>query len=387
MMNFWLRFLVFVFLSLASACNLPLDPATKPAAEPFASASESTGPAPIDAPQVQSPQLTSITMHDELNGWGLSETAIVRTDDGGATWYDLSPTGLAEAGYTVESFFLDPEHGWIQVADPNDFMHAGRLYHTEDGGLNWTSSAVPFGGGDLAFVNDREGWMLADLGGGAGSNAVAVFQTLDGGSTWTRTYINDPNAEGAGESLPLGGLKFDLVPLDLQTAWIGGVVYSPGTVYLFRTDDGGESWAPVSLPLPAGGEEFELAFEGMQFAGAQDAFLTVRMTGDKNQLAVYVSDDGGDSWALTPTLIPDGGSADFVSAEAGVVWSGSQFYVTRDAAQTWSVVRPDVLFGETFARMDFVSAEVGWVITYDSTGRYNLYHTVDSGATWTPLFP
>jgi photosystem II stability/assembly factor-like uncharacterized protein len=266
-------------------------------------------------------------------------------------------------------------------------MHTGTLYRTADGGLTWDAALVPFGNGHLTFLDPSDGWMLADLGVGAGSNAVAVHQTHDGGSTWTQVYTNDPTAEGARDSLPLGGLKFALVPVDMQTAWVGGVVYSPGTVYVFRTDDGGETWRPVAVELPESAAGSELAFEELQFRSPQNAFLTLRLTGANYELAVYASDDGGETWRLTPTLIPNGGSVDFVSAQEGVVWSGTQFYVTRDAAQTWTIVPPDVLFGETFAQMDFVNADVGWVITYDSTARYNLYKTTDSGATWTPLFP
>jgi len=131
----------------------------------------------------------------------------------------------------------------------------------------------------------------------------------------------------------------------------------------------------------------EPAFEDLRFITASDAFLTMRITGDKYQLAVYVSNDGGDAWTLTPSLIPDSGSVDFVSAAEGVVWNGSQFYVTRDAARSWTIVPPDILFGDTFAQMDFVNPDLGWVITYDSTGRYQLYKTTNSGATWTSLYP
>jgi photosystem II stability/assembly factor-like uncharacterized protein len=341
----------------------------------------------LEAPVVAAPQLTSIHMLNELDGWGLTETAVVRTTDGGRTWYDLTPPGPTELGYAVGRDFLDTHNAWILVPDAQDFMHTGTLYHTRDGGLNWTSTLVPFGDGDPAFVDESNGWMLADIGVGAGSNAVEVHQTRDGGATWTQTYTNDPTAEGSGDSLPLGGLKFALIPADTRTAWVGGVVYAPGTVYLFRTDDGGANWQTVPLTLPEGTAEAELAFEDLQFPTAQNAFLTVRLTGANSQLAVYASDDGGATWRLTPTLIPQGGSVDFVSAREGVIWSGSQFYVTRDAAQTWTTVPPDVVFGDMFAQMDFVNADVGWVITYDSTARYNLYKTVDSGATWTPLFP
>ena len=76
---------------------------------------------------------------------------------------------------------------------------------------------------------------------------------------------------------------------------------------------------------------------------------------------------------------------DFVSATEGIIWNGSQFYVTRDAAQTWTTVSPDVVFGDMFAGMDFVSPTTGWVLTYDVSGQRGLYRTTDGGATWTPL--
>src|SRR5258706_13859084 len=63
-------------------------------------------PAEINAPIVDSPSIISIEMLDELNGWGLTETQVVRTNDGGGTWYNVKPTGLAEAGYSVSTDFL-----------------------------------------------------------------------------------------------------------------------------------------------------------------------------------------------------------------------------------------------------------------------------------------
>jgi photosystem II stability/assembly factor-like uncharacterized protein len=380
-----LRFASYVFLLLLSACSLPFGSArADEIPTPYPDTPE---PAALEAVSVNAPQMTSLHMLDELNGWGVTETSIVRTNDGGATWYDLSPDGPTELGYLVSGFFLDAEYAWIILPDPNDYMHSGTLYRTQDGGAGWTPVSLPFGGGDLTFIDERNGWMLADLGAGAGSNAVAVFQTSDGGATWTRTYINDPTISGAGDSLPLGGIKGFLVPLDMQTAWVGGVVYASGSIYLFRTDDAGGSWSPVSLPLPETVGSHEFLLEDLQIVSPDSAYLTMHLMGDVNQLAVYLSEDGGDTWSLTPTLIPEGGSVDFVSAQEGVVWSGTQFYVTRDAARTWTIVPPDLLFGDTFVQMDFVNADTGWVITYDSTARYNLYKTTDSGATWTPLYP
>jgi photosystem II stability/assembly factor-like uncharacterized protein len=319
----------------------------------------------------------------------VTETQIIRTNDGGITWYNVTPPGLGETGYSVRMEVLDTGHVWVQLPDYDNYPHSGTLYRTSDGGLSWASSPSPFSGADLAFVDTDNGWALADLGVATGSNAVAVFQTADGGSTWTQRFTNDPNLAEAGDSLPLGGLKAGIAAVNMQTAFVYGVTYAPGTPYLFRTDDGGANWSPASLPLPPGAENFELGIDRdqMQFVSPGDGFIAMRLTGESYQLAVYVTRDGGGTWTLTPTLLPNGGSADFLSAEEAVIYNGEQFYVTRDAARTWGIIPPDVKFGDIFAGMDFVDSVTGWVVTMDQTGQRGVYRTVDGGATWFPVVP
>ncbi|MGC8856545.1 MAG: WD40/YVTN/BNR-like repeat-containing protein [Anaerolineae bacterium] len=376
-------------LSLTSCGGQPSPVVTQPADQtpptPAPVIATST-PALASFPQVTAPALFNLQMFTEQEGWGVTETALLRTSDGGQTWFDLTPPGLNPVGYAVNPFFLDLFHAWVLVPTGNGSQQNGNLYRTSDGGLHWASNAVPFGGGRLVFLDDSRGWMLADLGVGAGSNAVAIFQTIDGGATWTQTYINDPTVPGAGDSLPLGGLKFGLTPLDMQTAWVWGVTYAPGRAYLFRTDDGGHTWTPVTLPLPPQGENAELSIEAMRFFGST-GFLAMRLTAEQNQLAIYVSQDGGTGWILAPTLLPNGGMTQFLSAQEAVVYNGDQFYVTRDAAQTWVTVAPNIVFAENFALMDFIHPQIGWVVTADITGQRLLYHSTDGGATWNLLSP
>lgn len=391
-----LRFAWIVLALLLAACNISVNSLTASPVPPNESNTPTPTPYPdtpappaIQAPEVDSPPLVEIHFSNELDGWGVTETKIVRTNDGGITWYDVTPSDVEETGFSVNTFFLDQSHAWMQKPDFNNFPNNGLLYHTADGGLHWTISSTPFSGGDLSFVDPSNGWMLADLGVGAGSNAVAVFQTSDGGSSWTQTYSNDPNKPESSDSLPLGGIKSDLVPLDMQTAWVTGVIYSPGTVYLYRTDDGGRSWSPVSPELPAGAENAELGIDRdqMQFTSATDGFLVVRMASDSTQTAVYVTSDGGDSWRLTPTIVPGAGATDFLSPQEIIMFNGEQFYVTRDAATTWATVSPDIVFGDSFATMDFVNPNSGWVITADPSNHRSFYRTHDGGRTWLPVSP
>ncbi len=382
------RIISFLFLlSLLVSCNAPT-PSTEGIAEfPPTPFPDTPSPSAIDAPLVESPSLVKIRFVTELDGWGVTETQIVRTNDGGITWYDVTPPALTETGHSVDWFVLDASHVWIQKADFENFPHGGFLYRTFDGGITWITIDVPFSEGQMSFLNESNGWMLADLGVGAGSNAVAVYQTTDGGAAWSLKFINDPNHASESDSLPLGGLKYGLTPLNMQTAFIYGVVYAPGTAYLFRTDDGGAAWSPVSLLLPPNSANAELTIEQISFTTANDAFLLLRNTSDPISTAIYVSNDSGTTWSLAPTLIPGSGEADFLSANEAIFYNRDEFYVTRDAAQTWNNVSPDIDFSEIFIGMDFLDTSTGYVITQDPTNHRSLYRTGDGGATWFPIIP
>ncbi|RJP53960.1 MAG: hypothetical protein C4557_03840 [Anaerolineaceae bacterium] len=369
-------------------------PAATPTVEEATSATQSVTapqgtplPEEIAAPEVNSPSIIFIEMMDEVYGWGVTEENIIRTNDGGATWYNVTPPGLTEVGYSVFPEFLDVTHAWIQVVDPNNYPNGGTLYRTSDGGLNWETFATPFSAGDMEFLDANNGWILADLGVGAGSMAVSVFQTQNGGETWNRVYTNDPNLGDAGETLPLSGLKILLVPLDMKTAWVGGVTYSPGTVYLFRTDDAGKTWFNISLILPDEAQTSELGVEMVKFLSPKQGILALRMTSAKPQTILYATNDGGNTWELLPEVIPGIGRFAVPSAREIIVYAENRFHVTEDAGKTFNTVVPEITFGNSITDMSFVNSKTGWVITASPTGRRTLYKTTDGCQTWFPLIP
>lgn len=384
---------VLMVLLLASACTAPA-PSQLETAPPDASLVQTTPtlatatpptPAEINAPLVNNPPIVALHMFDDLNGWGMTASAVLRTNDGGATWYNISPHGETGFGYSAGTTFLDVLQAWVLIADAIDPLGTGILYRTGDGGKTWNSSKVPFGSADLSFLDAQNGWAMVGLGVGAGSMGVAIYRTSDSGANWDQVYTNDLSREDAAEGLPLSGIKNHLTPRDTHTAWISGVVYAPETFYLFRTMDNGRTWTQQPLPFPPGMQGADLSIEhGLFFFSSQDALLPVRFSGEADRTAFYSTHDGGQSWEFLSSM-PGAGAVDFYSSSEGVFWTSDQFFFTIDGGRTWSSVSPEVLFGETFAGMDFVSANTGWVWTYDLTGRYSLYKTMDGGFTWTPL--
>ena len=361
-------------------------PETISPTEALALQTENTPLSPtIAAPIASSFTVTSLCMLNELDGWGIAENAILRTTDGGSTWYNLSPQGVTEFGYGTASTFLNATQAWVMVADASDPAGSGLLYRTEDGGLTWTVYPVPFGSGKMAFADEANGWMMSALGAGAGSMAIAIYRSEDGGATWKQVYSNDPNAENAGSSLPLGGIKNSLMPLNAQTAWVGGVTYAPDTFYLYKTSDGGQTWTPQTIPVAPGMQDVEIAIDtGPIFTSSNEGILPIRFSGENYRTGFYATHDGGVNWEFV-SFMPGSGAVDFVSSSEGFFWTGEQFFFTTDGAQTWTSVNPNILFGDTFMGMDFVDTSNGWVWTYDQTGRTGLYKTTDGGATWFPL--
>jgi len=359
-----------------------VEQATAPAATPpFAGT-----PVQLLAASVTSPQLTSIYFVSLLEGWGQTDTGIVRTNDGGATWRDVTPAGLSMAN-GVGADFLDASHAWLQVLDPNNVPKGGTLYRTTDGGNTWESFATPFSDGVMKFLDLSNGWIMADLGVGAGSMAIAVFQTTDGGQTWEQIFANDSVPEGTEPSIPLSGIKNEFVPLNMETAWIGGVIYETGAIYLFRTDDAGKDWTKIDLNLPDDALNSELAVADVKFISSTQGILAVRLTATDPEILIFLTNDGGVTWTLAPQRLAGLGILEIPSAREMIFYTNDQFYVSKDRANTFDVAISDISFGDSIVGMSFADASTGWVITQDLSDHRSLYKTSDGGATWSAIIP
>ncbi|MFN2216159.1 MAG: WD40/YVTN/BNR-like repeat-containing protein, partial [Anaerolineales bacterium] len=140
--------------------------------------------------EVASPKLDDFHMVDSLNGWGTTDNLLLVTYDGGATWFDITPPGVTRLGYLPSVLFIDPLDGWVVI--PADNFVDGTLAITKDGGQNWELIPVPFSGGDIEFLDLNNGFIMVGRGAAAGSSAVDIYSTSDGGHNWTAAYQMQP---------------------------------------------------------------------------------------------------------------------------------------------------------------------------------------------------
>lgn len=367
-----------LFVLLLTACGASAETVTS---EPIPSTVAQ--PVVINLPSVASPQLTQFYFINEKDGWGATESQVLRTNDGGITWHAATPPVEAQFGYAPYVFF-DAQTAWLLIGA--DDYTSGVLHHTVDGGANWSSSTVPFGYASLQFLDSNQGFAMADLGAGAGSQGVAIYKTVDAGISWQMVFQHEPGAE---KSLPLGGQKYGFSFLDASRGWIGGSIPVDGYVYLYRTVDGGATWSEVPLALPAGYESAQTGNSGPQFFSAVDGLLVVHLVMPSDPglaTVVYRTNDGGETW--TPgQVIPFGRPADFHAINDGVAWGGGQFHVTHDGGVTWGSLTPGEDFSASLSSFQFISSLVGWVLTTNEALDPSLYQTTDGGVNWQLIIP
>ena len=254
---------------------------------------------------------TTGNFFDEYNGWALEydNGMIINTTDGGVSWNVVFETNSIGLG---DIFILNTQKGWIILGDQNPdstsifitnnggldwekhtfpffafkiyfinentgFCKGGaNLYRTDNGGISWEKIEldqpdIVFSGEDIFFLNDQEGWILANNGGHDFSVAPKSYLlvTKDGGLTWDITEF--PNDMPSWD-------YYNLIFLDT----LNGVMTGGGSS-IFYTSDGGVNW---SLGSGMNGAILDMAFNDNNTGWAVGADGVINLT-----------TDGGKNWA------------------------------------------------------------------------------------------
>ena len=147
---------------------------------------------------------------DEQHGWGITDKAIFKTRNGGASWQKITISGEANIG---DLQFLNPRLGYL--------VGLQGLYRSIDSGLTWTK--VPgnfFPDRSLHFADSLKGWVIS---------RTKPAYTSDGGTNFT-----------VSNSFTSGG-QYAIQFVDAATGWIAGY----GGVW--RTTDAGASWTMIIM--------------------------------------------------------------------------------------------------------------------------------------------
>jgi photosystem II stability/assembly factor-like uncharacterized protein len=372
-----------------------------PSASPVAS--PSTKPTPYPTPTTRGaayPLLppASMRMFNRNTGWaaGSGTNKILRTSDGGTHWDDVTPQA-ARAG-TWTTFFLDGNHAWlgssIQPGSGSpDFSVA--IYRTDDGGRNWQpagTAAVDAGWpASMQFVDPTHGWLFINQGAAAGSQGVAFYGTVDGGTSWAKLSETDPNdPSGSPGHLPFGCNKGAPLFVSSSTGWIPGACNAAGRPFLYVTNDGGRTWNDAGIALPAGySGPCMCGVSGLRFSDFSKSVvfvLGIYSAAGGDGVAhnfLYETRDAGAHWFPGPMMPPNCFIADFLTPAVGWTLDAktNTILYTGDGGQHWSTLGT-VPSSQVVMDFHFVNSAIGWAMGSEPGGN-TLIKTSDGGRTWT----
>ncbi|GAC1519176.1 MAG: hypothetical protein NVS3B14_21410 [Ktedonobacteraceae bacterium] len=336
-------------------------------------------------------------MFNASAGWAITynpsnKSRVLRTTAGVTHWRDVTPATGSQNSVIGGTDFFDPLTAWVAVAVPPNLF----VYRTHDGGQTWQKARLPDQGietGQIFILNAQTGWILVGKGAAAGSEAVDVLHTSDGGATWKIISVSNYSTGNNPTAIPFGGDKSGLSFVSATTGWITGFTPADNFAWLYATHDGGATWQHQAIPLPA--SAFQVSTMPPVFFNATDGILPVIIPGLEGQsITIEVTHDAGASWSATgpvPTSAT-AGTIDFVDALHGWVVSNtfdvksnqyinSTVYSTDDGGEHWT--HHNVKLSADITLIDFASPAQGWAI--DS--RQFLYQTTDGGQTWTKVTP
>jgi photosystem II stability/assembly factor-like uncharacterized protein len=250
---------------------------------------------------------------------------LLTTSDGGQHWQAPYRTPYR----FTHTAFVSAMNGWAvgykQVEDD-----PGTLFHTDDGGQTWTEALSP--ANSVCFGVERAGWA---------ANQTEVKHTIDGGSTWTTSFTNPVQNEGDKVWEPT------LRCAGQEVAWVlyaDGVAAGSQAYAVFRTVDGGANWQTVmqspigpSLSVHVGVGQSAGTLTVLDAANAW-VVSTCGPCGENGTSSLEMTHDGGTSWESPVQLSGAGGfpqTVQFVDRDDGWLATASGVFATNDGGQTW----------------------------------------------------
>lgn len=357
----------------------PSPAATTPVASPSPSPLPTASGTPVPPPQGD--HLISMRMTSLSVMWAATPTRVLRSTDRGRHWTDVTPPN--RPGAWASFFAGDDVAAWAVHSDFN--VKTFDVVRTVDGGRTWRRSTGTQPGGsatNITFVDRVHGWMTDLVAAAAGSEAVAILRTVDGGASWSiAAESGDPSTGQPGPSGIAFGCDKGIAAFGTPSLGLLPEDCAGGPQGVYRTADGGVHWTHTTFP-PLGSATYVGSFAAPIFLTPGDVIINGGYYSSTPLNAMISSHDGGATWKFTK--LPGTGPIDFESALSG--WQLNDTVIaTADGGRTWH--------GQGAARLPFKGSDMtlqylgaGIAIAFQRYGS-GAYRTDDGARTWRSISP
>lgn len=316
-------------------------------------------------------------------GWAVGEGVVLRTLNGGAQWaMQYGVPGVSERQFTRVTA-VDSNTVWITASD-------GSVLCSTDGGATWEDRRPPgiANAWDIAFTDSSHGWLT--------DGYTSTWRTLDGGLTWAPVAL--PAMYGGGRFYQRGDRLLIAAGMDVCSVESStGAVAKIGSVPSFgltdiafaddthlvgvtdmgeftRSNNGGVTW---SAPRPVSRYAMDLS---------SVFFVSPKVGYTSSYRYVWKTTDGGATWTRFEPTIRDRsgtivstplGAADVVAVPGRLFLVGSRGRImySLDSGASWRYISGD--FFNDLVDVSFESTSSGVVIAENAA-----FATSDGGATW-----
>src|SRR5215831_4910345 len=308
--------------------------------------------------------------------------------------------------WPVNHAIHDAKSGTIYAAAASEWLGSA-VWRSSDLGETWehSSEGITYGDDDPRKISKVSSLAVADGRVLVGVEAPGIFESNDGGETWSllTTLAGQPGSEAWDDpaNQPPGHLGISMLMTDPDdAAHVWTIVQGVGA---FESTNGGTEWTPRNRGLRA---DWPREHEEVGFC----VHRLVRSPADpdrlyqQNHVGMHRSDDHGKSW----TEITDGLPTEFGFAAAAHPHDRETFYVipldpgharcmpdgeaavwrTRDAGSTWQPLRDglpqrDAHLGVLRMAMTMDDHDAPGIYFGTSTGQ--LFGSTDAGDSWNEI--
>jgi photosystem II stability/assembly factor-like uncharacterized protein len=310
--------------------------------------------------------------------WATRALDLIVSRDRGSVW---SASLLTQDSVSPTVVLADESNGKVAYLGRranNNFSGESGLLKTIDGGRQWRSltSGLPrtFEVAALAQdPHDAEHLLLA--------TDTGLFQSSDAGASWSFATGGLINSSALVFAVATDGALFtavaDVGKIELDAPRSGGI---------FRSRNGGVTWRDVFLQQPTPDGEPASSF---RFITTDPNNPAIAYAGTSSDLAgspiLWKTVDGGRTWAPGPAmpysaadLVVDPRNSDVLYLATSPCCRAGELFKSTDAGATWqgSLLSPP---GVNEIAMDLTNPD----ILYAAAGA--LYKSTDAGASWTQL--
>ncbi|MEM8931430.1 MAG: glycosyl hydrolase [Acidobacteriota bacterium] len=253
-------------------------------------------------PAHSSGRIADIAIHpSDTSTWFVAAGSggVWKTTDAGTTW---TPIFDDQGSYSIGCLAIDPNRPstvWVGTGENVSGRHVGwgdGIYRSDDGGATWRHLGLADTEhlGEIS-IDPRDGERVLVAAEGplwSSGGERGVYQTLDGGETWTR--VLDVDDDSGATALSRDPSNPDVVYAATyqrrRHVW-GFLAGGPGSG-IWKSTDAGATWRQLGGGLPKG----DLGKIDVVVSPVDSSVVYATIEADRKARGFYRSTDGGERW-------------------------------------------------------------------------------------------